>query len=175
MKKNVKSTITLVVAGLIFLGASENKAHAGNKEWATVGKILTGIIGAQIAFDIIDSDYGYTTQTTHRQRRYRNKRSNPRMIIETTRVYESPNTIIENTRVYEKKRSRRHHNRTRNYRHNRKHNRKNKRHCRRNEYRDHGYRNYDYIEYRYEDHSNRDYGYRNYGYRSHNRKRYCER
>lgn len=132
MNKNVKTTITLVTAGLIFLGTSQNKAHAGNKEWAAVGKILTGIIGAQIVYDIIDSDYGYTTQATHRQRRYRHRRSNPTMIIETTRVYGVPETIIETTRVYERKRSRKHRSRRRSYRHHRRYNHRNyghKRYC----------------------------------------------
>ena len=39
--------------------------YAGDREWSTVGKILTGVIGAGIVYEIIDDDDDYSVSYYH--------------------------------------------------------------------------------------------------------------
>ena len=39
--------------------------YAGDREWSTVGKILTGVIGAGVVYNIIDADDHYAVTYYH--------------------------------------------------------------------------------------------------------------
>lgn len=54
MKKTLLLTICLALAGMVC-----QPAMAGDKEWATAGKILTGVVGASILADALDNGGGY--------------------------------------------------------------------------------------------------------------------
>jgi len=47
---------TLLVAALAVVVIPRPKAYAGDKEWATAGKVLAGVVGAVIVHEIATSD-----------------------------------------------------------------------------------------------------------------------
>lgn len=65
----MKKTIAIILC-LMFGASFLQSAFAGDREWATAGKILTGIIGASILADALDS--GHSSQPYYGpQRAYR--------------------------------------------------------------------------------------------------------
>lgn len=45
-------------------------AHAGDREWATVGKILTGVVGAGLIYETFNNGYYYRDGYYYRPRTY---------------------------------------------------------------------------------------------------------
>ncbi|MCB1196403.1 hypothetical protein KDK77_09480 [bacterium] len=81
MKTLVKTTLLLglsviLSAGVIF--SNVNRAYAGDREWATVGKILTGVLGTQIIYDINSSGHHSGYSTSYRYSRYHSYHAKPR-------------------------------------------------------------------------------------------------
>ncbi len=154
MKRNLK-TATILISTLLFcLLMIQPQARAGDKEWSTVGKILTGIIGAQILYETINTDYSYTSPFNTPYRQYHNRR--PNIIIETTRTYD-----IENPQVCEHPRYR--------YRRPHRNHRRNRNHTR--ERRSYRYRTYQHTNYEDEDGY---YEYETYEQILYTPKQYCE-
>ncbi len=62
--KNLLLTKTAVAAGcgllVITLVSQPKDVFAGDREWATVGKILTGVVGAGLVYEIMDGNNHYT-------------------------------------------------------------------------------------------------------------------
>ncbi len=56
MKKLILTAVAVAVVGL-----SAQTAHAGDREWATVGKVLTGVAAGVVIANAIDNGPGYTS------------------------------------------------------------------------------------------------------------------
>lgn len=54
----MKKTVAIAVAVAILAAVAPSPARAGDSEWATAGKILTGVIGVTILGNAIASAYG---------------------------------------------------------------------------------------------------------------------
>lgn len=81
MKKLVKTTLLLGSAVMLSAGgifSTVNSAHAGDREWATVGKILTGVLGAHIIYDAASSRHHSGYSTSYRYSRYHSTHAKPR-------------------------------------------------------------------------------------------------
>ncbi len=76
MKRRVKFTGSLVGAALVLTGffSSPQSVYAGDSEWATVGKILTGVVGAGIVYEVTRNHDSYyyprSTSTYYRSESY---------------------------------------------------------------------------------------------------------
>ncbi len=62
--KKVSIITSIGVLAIVFL-YHPTSVYAGDREWATVGKILTGVVGAGIVYEIIDSDNHYSVSYYH--------------------------------------------------------------------------------------------------------------
>ncbi|MCB1195067.1 hypothetical protein KDK77_02680 [bacterium] len=62
--------LSAVVLGICLTTfVSQGKVFAGDREWATVGKILTGVVGARVLYDVLDDrDYCYTRRRVYIER-----------------------------------------------------------------------------------------------------------
>lgn len=56
MKKVILAAVTVAVVGM-----SAQTAHAGDREWATVGKVLTGVAAGVVIANAIDHGPGYAS------------------------------------------------------------------------------------------------------------------
>ena len=71
MKKSILIGIVTLIMSVAFMKPSPT--YAGDKEWATAGKILTGVVAANVLGDIVWSDR-YVKIKSHRyQRPFHNK------------------------------------------------------------------------------------------------------
>lgn len=50
MNRRTKQVTAICVAAAVLLALAPTRTYAGDKEWATAGKILTGVITAQVLF-----------------------------------------------------------------------------------------------------------------------------
>ena len=53
-KRQVMKKIIAAITLLAIAGASIQTAHAGNREWATVGKVLTGVAAGVVIANAVD-------------------------------------------------------------------------------------------------------------------------
>lgn len=59
-----KLILTLTAAGILMMGV--RPVQAGDREWATAGKILTGVVAASVLSQALQPSVGYTeVRTTH--------------------------------------------------------------------------------------------------------------
>jgi hypothetical protein len=56
MKKMILAAVAVAVVGV-----SVNTAHAGDREWATVGKVLTGVAAGVVIANAMDHGPGYAS------------------------------------------------------------------------------------------------------------------
>ena len=56
MKKMILAAVAVAVVGL-----NAQPAHAGDREWATVGKVLTGVAAGVVIANAIDHGQGYAS------------------------------------------------------------------------------------------------------------------
>jgi hypothetical protein len=56
MKKMILAAVAVAVVGM-----STQSAHAGDREWATVGKVLTGVAAGVVIANAIDHGPGYAS------------------------------------------------------------------------------------------------------------------
>lgn len=71
MKPTLRTTGTTLAAAAVLvtaLAASTPQAHAGRDEWATAGKILTGVVVAKVLTDHLDRDDDYKKVTVRETR-----------------------------------------------------------------------------------------------------------
>ena len=59
MNRSILKTSSALLICFTFTLISQNKVYAGDKEWATVGKILTGALGVVVVNDILNNEPCY--------------------------------------------------------------------------------------------------------------------
>ena len=99
----LKTTLAVLVCSILTFN-SHSKVFAGDREWATVGKILTGALGVIVVSDVLDDGYYHqrpyyterevivvkeTPRRSHRRKRnrYCNYKTRCRSRYNTTRYY----------------------------------------------------------------------------------------
>jgi hypothetical protein len=60
-------TATILIAAVAVVLLPGQAAYAGDKEWATAGKILAGVVGAAIIHEIVTSDRNDRAVVVHRE------------------------------------------------------------------------------------------------------------
>lgn len=73
------AAITASIALAVSIVLPVNHAYAGDREWATVGKILTGVVGAGLLYETVNG--GYYSQNNGYY--YRNECEVPDVVIIT--------------------------------------------------------------------------------------------
>jgi hypothetical protein len=61
--KTITKMTAIGIAVLALVSAAPQKSYADDRTWATVGKILTGFVAADLALNHIDHDRAYTRTT----------------------------------------------------------------------------------------------------------------
>ena len=92
--KTISKSVMAVITALAIIAASHQSAYAGDREWATAGKVLTGVVAGAVLLKAFEPAPVYYQSTTYYSPPVVQVVAPPAVYIQPARVVMSPPPVL---------------------------------------------------------------------------------